>query len=90
MKGVDRAAQSEHLSNGLSRSLRILHDDYLHYDCARHDIQTHLEATNHALEKNETFLETLDKLDRLDVTPQDINGYTNWQDASQKTCLHCR
>ncbi len=84
MNRVDKLIDAGQLPHHSQQALRILHDDYVGYNNARQDIQTHLYDTDHAIEKSNSFLNTLEKLDRLDVTVDDIDGYKTWRDTSHK------
>ena len=84
MNTADTLIKSDHLPDQCDRALILLREDHVGYQNAHTDIETHLQDINTALDKNDTFVDTLDKLDRLDVTIQDIDGFSTWKEDSQK------
>ncbi len=84
MNTADTLIKSDHLPDQCDRALMLLREDHVGYQNAHTDIETHLQDINTALDKNDTFVDTLDKLDRLDVTIQDIDGFSTWKEDSQK------
>ncbi len=84
MKVTEQLLDTKHIPAEARQALAILHDDFVGYKNAREDITHHLEKTKPALAKADSFIDSFEKVNGLNITPDDINGYTEWRAESQQ------
>ena len=70
------------LATNARQALDTLLHDYTHLHRDRQHIHAYLDEAEHALEKYQSFEDTMQTLSRLDVRLEDIAGYGEWKDRT--------
>ena len=70
------------LATNARQALDTLLHDYTHLHRDRQHIHAYLDEAEHALEKYQSFEDTMQTLSSLDVRLEDIAGYGEWKDRT--------
>ena len=70
------------LATNARQALDTLLHDYTHLHRDRQHIHAYLDEAEHALEKYQSFEDTMQTLSPLDVRLEDIAGYGEWKDRT--------